>query len=519
MATIIDDNLSKILSARYGEEVRGAIHDAIEQCYNNVDSDLNLKYNGTKIVRDSSNEFDANNAPENSFTIFIVTESGLDFVKNIPYEITSNKVQHEFVFINYGTGLVGTHQVIFEVLDGKPYMYLREQNSGVFQSWVSFDVIDRDSIVVNDILNNSNTKQIDLNSAKKDSFNYVLSVPSLDSVDNKNFPEATQFSQESLLLLNAGKTDNLDFQELVTDYGTIYTRTTNNTGDGFKFNNWTKIGRRTIVVSPTQSRDYGNCHHYTSLLEGLIDATSDFDNIVYVLPGTYDLIKEYEDYYGSNFFTDYNPTLTGYGFQRGLVLKNRVTVICAREAKITCNYNGLNSTASNIFSPFNSGPLGFTLVGADVRDTNVRYSMHDERSTYTDVYVNHYIGCSFHHDKGSGNGYRQALGGGLGINGNVIIENCMFESVGVTDEWVVTYHNSLSSGQTARSMVTIKDSIIDGKIRCSYYGNSTAMSEMIVTNCRLLSEPVVVQENSEYDIQNFKLYAWNNDIQSEPMLS
>ena len=83
MATIIDDNLSKILSARYGEEVRGAIHDAIEQCYNNVDSDLNMKSNGIKIVRDAESGFDANDLPDNSFTDFIITQSGY-FSKRSP---------------------------------------------------------------------------------------------------------------------------------------------------------------------------------------------------------------------------------------------------------------------------------------------------------------------------------------------------------------------------------------------------------------------------------------------------
>ena len=89
MATIIDDNLSKILSARYGEEVRGAIHDAIEQCYNNVDSDLNLKYGGNKLLTGSDGTmFDANeSAANNSFYQFIVTKDGLKKLANFPSEI------------------------------------------------------------------------------------------------------------------------------------------------------------------------------------------------------------------------------------------------------------------------------------------------------------------------------------------------------------------------------------------------------------------------------------------------
>ena len=33
MSNSITDFLAAILSAKYGEQVRGAIHDAIEQCY------------------------------------------------------------------------------------------------------------------------------------------------------------------------------------------------------------------------------------------------------------------------------------------------------------------------------------------------------------------------------------------------------------------------------------------------------------------------------------------------------
>ena len=44
MASSIEQNLNKILLSRYGKDVRQAIHDGIEQCYNDVNNpDLNTE--------------------------------------------------------------------------------------------------------------------------------------------------------------------------------------------------------------------------------------------------------------------------------------------------------------------------------------------------------------------------------------------------------------------------------------------------------------------------------------------
>lgn len=520
MATVIDENLNKILSARYGEEVRGAIHDAIEQCYNNVDSDLNLKTFGIKVYDGSADEtaFDANNAPENSFGLFVVTQNGKKNIVNFPSELIQSKSQIEFVFLNFGTNSAGSHQLIVSIIKNKIFLYAREHEHS-WDPWFSLKSDDRDLVTKNQY-SNGYIKEIDANEIKGDSINYIISAPQLDGVNNKNFPVGVQKNQAVMTLIALGQSSN-NTQTIITDRDFIAYRFSNDYGDKkWTYGPWTKIGRRKIFVSKTNSSavvKYGNGPTYTSLLEALIDATSDFDNIVYVYPGEYDLIKEYEDYFGSDFFTAYDSS--EHEFSKGLVLKNRVTVVFAKGAKVTCMYDGSDRTLSNSFSPFNSGNFGFTLIGAEVHDQNVRYSMHDERAESYDIYVNHYAGCHFYHDKGTGNGYGQTLGGGLGINGLVSIEDCMFRSEGDTGN-IVSYHNSHSGyGHNAESFVSIKDSIIDGSVRFSWYGNSTNISKMIVTNCRLLSEPITSRENVDFDFQNVKLYAWNNAIESEPILS
>lgn len=516
MATIIDDNLSKILSARYGEEVRGAIHDAIEQCYNNVDSDLNLKYGGNKLLTGSDGTmFDANeSAASNSFYQFIVTKDGLKKLANFPSEIMQYGKQIEFILITFGQNHPGSHQLILETHDGSLTIYLRDKE----QTWMGWSSVSSNSIFKR--VSNNLIKETDANDLVGNNIRYLLLANQLEGVKNKNFPIGVTKGQAIATLISLGQSTG-NTQTLITDRDFIAYRTSSDRGGGnWQFNNWTKIGRRKIFVSKNRLSSmvtYGNGVAYNSLLEALIDATSDFDNIVYVYPGEYDLIKEYKNYFGSDFFTTYDPHM--HEFARGLFLKNKVTLIFSKGAKVKCMYDGSDPSLSNLFSPFNAGPFGFTLIGADVQDQNVRYSVHDERAESNDLYLNHYIGCHFYHDKGTGNGYKQALGGGLGNNGIVRIEDCMFKSKGCT-EYIVSYHNSRSGGGiNAESFISIKDSIIDGSVRFGWYGNATNISKMMVTNCRLLSEPIVSRENNEFDIKNVKLYAWNNSIESDPVLS
>ena len=251
--------------------------------------------------------------------------------------------------------------------------------------------------------------------------------------------------------------------------------------------------------------DINGSGDFTSLTECVLTAIRTQNAHVLVMPGTYDIISEYQALYGNDFFTNYpqNPS------DVGIMLRNGITVEFSPNAFVVCEYTGSNTNVQNKFSPINAGPDGFTLINAHVTSKKVRYSVHDERSGNTDYYVNHYIGCHFIHDKDSGSGYIQALGGGLGKNGKIIIEDCIFESNNETGA-IVSYHNAQVSG--ARSDIVIKDTVINGTIRFSWYGESTLVSTMLVTNCKLLSEPFTTQETSSYNIENVEIIKWNNAI-------
>ena len=67
MASPIQDLLNQILNARYGEQVRGSIHDAIEICYSDVSSSTTTAATAAASANEAASN--ANNAASNATTI------------------------------------------------------------------------------------------------------------------------------------------------------------------------------------------------------------------------------------------------------------------------------------------------------------------------------------------------------------------------------------------------------------------------------------------------------------------
>lgn len=261
---------------------------------------------------------------------------------------------------------------------------------------------------------------------------------------------------------------------------------------------------------------------YTSLLEGIIAATSSINSTVYVEEGTYDLVEEFEDYYGSSFFTTYTASSP-----KGIMLKSGVKVIFSSNAKVVFNYEGNNDTVKHEFSPFNSDVGGFTLENLTLKASNCRYCVHDERNSSEDMYVNKYVNCDMKLDNSNNNseshgsqeqwGYFQVIGGGLGKNGEVEIKNCIFESLGLPASGysIVSYHNTSISG--AKSRIVLSENYLKGLggFRLSWYGSSTLVTQAIVVGNRFGRAIEHRAENaSAYDVHNTEIIEWNNIIET-----
>ena len=250
---------------------------------------------------------------------------------------------------------------------------------------------------------------------------------------------------------------------------------------------------------------------FATIKEALETAVLYPNSIVKVGQGTFDLIEE--------FGADYFANLGSVG-NSGLQLYNDITVEFTGNTLVTCHYTGSNSNVMKYFSPFNlkksAGCFGgFTLKNLHLECSNVRYGVHDESNASNLPYKNKYFNCNIKVDNRNNTAFsaRQCIGGGLGSASEIIIRDCVFESVvnsGTSGTGIVSYHN----GGTGRSDIIIKDCYFKGKdtIKASWHGTSTKISTMTVSGCSVGSAPYCVSEASGDTIENMELIAWNNEI-------
>lgn len=247
---------------------------------------------------------------------------------------------------------------------------------------------------------------------------------------------------------------------------------------------------------------------YSSLLECVLEATKYMDSKIYVDAGEYDLISEFEDHYGADFFANYTASSV-----KGIILKNRVHIVFSTKAKVVCNYLGENDVVMQEFSPFNAGQYGFTLENLNLSAYHCRYCVHDERGTSTDAYCNIYINCNMYLDnRNSSWKPNQCIGGGLGVNGTIRILDSIFESedTGVT-AGIVSYHNS--AGANAQSTVEFVNCYCKGigTFRLSWYGTSTLITRAMVCGCSLGSA-IINSSEAGANNNNTEIIEWNNVI-------
>lgn len=247
---------------------------------------------------------------------------------------------------------------------------------------------------------------------------------------------------------------------------------------------------------------------FTKLIDAIDEAEKYMDSVVYVGNGEWDIIDEL----GSDYVNSVSYT------KRGIVLKNRIKLVFSSKSKVICDYSGDNTAVKNWLSPFNAGKHGFTLENLNIYSHNVRYSMHDERGSDGDFYINRYINCHFfnHNEKG---GFRQCIGGGLGKNGYIVIENCVFENPKANNNSLVSYHNTANvGGGPAKSNIEVSNCYVKGSgtLRFSWYGTSTDITIVKASGNNLGSAIQFVAETSDGTSpnENVELYEWNNIIRS-----
>lgn len=270
------------------------------------------------------------------------------------------------------------------------------------------------------------------------------------------------FPNEGLKIINAPLPD------LVLLYGKSYTYL-----------------NRPIYVGPGKD--------FTKLKDAVKYAVQYPNSVVYVEPGTYDLVQEYgQDY------------LDGTSSDKGLELKNNIHIIFSSNSLVTFNYTGSNYWVHTEFSPFNSGAYGFTIENLSLECSNCRYCIHDERGNTIDRYVNKYINCKMSLDNRQNSDWNynpMNIGGGLGSDGTIVIDSCMFNNT-------VSYHNNNGTQSDFKSHIIMKNSYIENHtFQVQSYGVSTKKTIAECCGNSFKQEPLVLGDGN-----NMVLYAWNNVI-------
>ena len=400
----------------------------------------------------------------------------------------------------------------------KTYMTRTEDNASYFRVQIlqtSSNTYYRYSNNVN-WSNWNDLRTIQSNTIKSD--NYETLLPDLNTI-NRTMTYSLLFgTAETNLPLNlpAQPTGNIDtLQHFAFNNARaiqIY-YTVDNIYYRYKYNNiwrdWKTYSIEFLKYADVPKIFYiGANEQYTSLKEGIEEAVKYPNSTVYVKEGTYNL---YEEFGGDEYFNNYSSSSS----VRGIYLKNNVHVIFSSNSKVVFNYLGDNEDVMKTFSPFNSAGSGFTLENCTIESSRCRYAVHDERGSSSESYKNNYKNCKITYDSTNG-GYIQCIGGGLGRNGEIIIENCEFSNPSANDTTgIVSYHNNNSSSDTeSKSRIIVKDNYFQqGTFRLSWCGVSNLITDCLVTNNKLNSNIIHTAEREGTDIiKNTRVIEWNNII-------
>ena len=246
---------------------------------------------------------------------------------------------------------------------------------------------------------------------------------------------------------------------------------------------------------------------FTKIVDAVnyINDNSVVDATLYICDGTWDICSEY----GAEMETMNSK-------KRGLYLKNRIHIICSSRAVITAKYTGTNDTVREWFSAFNAGKNGFILENAKIETDNIRYCVHDERDADSDSYKNQYINCDMTHTNGF---YVQCIGGGLGLNGHIIIDGCKFKGkvFNSQDTPLVSYHNSAdgawddTESKGAKSFIDIKGCYLADKGTFNFinFGKSNKLTTVLLHD-NSIGGPVQTSNGSKFYQQNIEIFEWDN---------
>lgn len=317
-----------------------------------------------------------------------------------------------------------------------------------------------------------------------------------------NLPYTSNLNSKTALLLTTdvrySSSANIGaWQMLFGQYGEIWRRIRLVNG----WQPWTCIKGATLVVGV----DFGRITDAVNVSNAIPNST------IYINAGYYDLLTELTAVY-PDFFTAYSANRK-HG--RGLEVGNNVKIVASPDAVILCNYTGDDENFIQNFSPFMTLETDMEMDGVRINCSRIKYGVHDDPLVKTTRYRHAYKNCKIIvNNSDSPKNFRACIGGGLGKQATITVEGCYFSSAGLADnQGIIGWHNSIQND--AESKIYISGNYCEqGTYRAGYYGPSTRPTINIVCNNSFKSAPFVERENADYNNQNMRLLAWNNEVRT-----
>lgn len=265
----------------------------------------------------------------------------------------------------------------------------------------------------------------------------------------------------------------------------------------------TDLKKKTSAFTDVIVVDRYGTGDYTSLTKAL------FDNVdsgikIRVLPGTYDLVSEYETLFGESAVKSMKDSdnTKFKGFQYGIIIRNR-EIEFMPGAFVVCNWTGRTIDDTHRFSAvrvdYNAKIIGLNLVA-----TATMYAIHDDYGIgdpYTVEYENCYI-------EGKLLLNANCIGGGCKTYSRHILKNCYFNN-NASNSSTVRYHNTSVAGAVPE--IFVSNCYFNSWFTANWYGSQTSKMRVYVNNCEAESIHKVAEAASAYNVDNIELYKWCNN--------
>lgn len=253
-----------------------------------------------------------------------------------------------------------------------------------------------------------------------------------------------------------------------------------------------------------------------SILEAVHKAQQKGIRHITVEDGTYDIIAEYKAYYGATYFDDYTDGYNGFAngrYDAGIYLDN-VEIKFSPGAEVVAEYTGNNAYVTSFFAAFACGD-NVVIDGLNLKCKNLRYGVHPDFShSGSDVsyFTLRNSDLDNYRENDSSINNNCAVGAGLPLHGEWLIENCIFRSV--TSNRILRIHNNVAAD--AKSNLTIKNCYMDGNghIEVNKYGASTRVTNAIVTGCSWINPAQCNYDSPNYSNNNIDMLAFNNETRT-----